>query len=228
MAILPPPPPPPPPPPKSIFPPASPPSQLSSLKPIPEPDIPATGPPGFVEISLLVYNGYPFANHWEYFVASPHDRDAGVVVQAAGDVRAGFWLEVKRGVNLRLAENRVEERVRLGWVAADLFAGGSSEDGEDNLGMEVVFGLGKDGMVTKGEVVVERTPRCEFEKMLFKVPAPEKTLRAVGDGGGQVERRTRIMQRNCQTWVIESAEFLVREGLFEQGAVDYLRARTQC
>ena len=35
-------------------------------------------------------------------------------------------------------------------------------------------------------LVVEGVPRCEFERVLFKVPAPEKTLRAVGvDGEGE-------------------------------------------
>jgi hypothetical protein len=34
----------------------------------------------------------------------------------------------------------------------------------------------------------------------------------------------RITQRNCQTWVVESSEELVREGIFEQRIADYLRA----
>jgi hypothetical protein len=37
-----------------------------------------------------------------------------------------------------------------------------------------------------GAVVVERVPRCEFERILFKVPAPEKTLRAVDSDQGEV------------------------------------------
>jgi hypothetical protein len=40
----------------------------------------------------------------------------------------------------------------------------------------------------------------------------------------QGNRLTKITQRNCQTWVVESAEQLVREGVFEQRVVDYLRA----
>lgn len=40
----------------------------------------------------------------------------------------------------------------------------------------------------------------------------------------QIDGRTRITQRNCQTWVIEAAEQLVKEGIFEQRVVDYLRA----
>ncbi|KAG7289956.1 hypothetical protein NEMBOFW57_006334 [Staphylotrichum longicolle] len=117
-----------------------------------KPDVPTTGPPNSLLVSLLIYNGWPFADHWEYFIAAPHtpggpsgDKDdvVGVVIQAAGDVRAGFWLEVKRG-----------------W----------------SLGLEL------------------------------------------GDRDGRGSRR------NCQTWVIESAEQLVREEIFEQKVVDYLRA----
>ncbi|KAH6838351.1 hypothetical protein B0I37DRAFT_440017 [Chaetomium sp. MPI-CAGE-AT-0009] len=66
--------------------------------------------------------------------------------------------------------------------------------------------------------------RCEFERILFKVPAPEKTLRAVDGNGGEGNKRGKITQRNCQTWVVESAEQLVREGIFDQSVVDYLRA----
>jgi hypothetical protein len=43
----------------------------------------------------------------------------------------------------------------------------------------------------------------------------------------QIDRKQRISQRNCQTWVVESAEQLVREGIFEQSVVDYLLARKQ-
>jgi hypothetical protein len=38
--------------------------------------------------------------------------------------------------------------------------------------------------------------------------------------------RTKITQRNCQTWVVESAEQLMKEGVFEQRVVDYLRVRS--
>ncbi|KAK4039887.1 hypothetical protein C8A01DRAFT_16167 [Parachaetomium inaequale] len=156
-----------------------------------------------VLVSLLMHNGWPFADHWEYFFVSPDDPEKGVVVLAAGDVRGGFWLEVKRGWHFDSLELQGRVRmVRLGWVAG-----------------EGVFEGERDG-----EVLVEGVPRCEFERILFKVPAPEKTLRAVDSNQGEPGKRTRITQRNCQTWVVESAEQLVREGIFEQRVVDYLRA----
>lgn len=40
----------------------------------------------------------------------------------------------------------------------------------------------------------------------------------------QTDGRVRITQRNCQTWVIEAAEQLAKEGIFEQKVVDFLRS----
>ncbi|KAL2193109.1 hypothetical protein P885DRAFT_81554 [Corynascus similis CBS 632.67] len=181
---------------------------------------------GAVLVSLLVYNGYPFADHWEYFAASPADADAGLAVQAAGDVLGGFWLEVRRGWRIPSSSPSsanssgvgVPKRVPLAWVGEEFFLA----DSEDSDGSGVVFKGGDN----HGEVVVvvEREPRCEFERALFRVPAPEKTLRAVTGKDGEGGRRGKIKQRNCQTWVVESAEQLVKEGIFEQKVADYLRA----
>jgi hypothetical protein len=128
-------------------------------------------------VSLLVYNGWPFADHWEYFVASPSDPNGstGVVIQAAGDMREGFRLEVKRGWDLDAAEGnsdtssrRPDEKIPLGWVV-----------GECVSPCEEVFGVQEGG---RGGQVVEGEARCELERIMFKVPAPEKTLRdAKGD-----------------------------------------------
>ncbi|KAH6641894.1 hypothetical protein F5144DRAFT_150278 [Chaetomium tenue] len=246
---MPPPPPPPPPPP-------NPPTNLlpsttnPNPNPIPPPPLPPR-PPSTTLVSLLIYNGHPFADHWEYFVASPslphtHQeygiRDSGTVIQAAGNVRQGFWLEVKRGWDLeaevvgegqagRDGGRAVWKRVGLGWVGLGYFEGvgesvgngngyGNADGGGDLVeGVKKVFERGKDG-----EVVVEGVARCEFERALFKVPAPEKTLRTVDRDRGERNKPGKITQRNCQTWVVESAEQLVREGIFEQGVLDYLRA----
>lgn len=63
----------------------------------------------------------------------------------------------------------------MGWVRRELFEP-----------VEGVFG-GNDGGDGDVEEVVEGVARCEFERVLFRVPAPGKTLRAVGDGkGGEV------------------------------------------
>ncbi|GAB1315259.1 hypothetical protein MFIFM68171_05469 [Madurella fahalii] len=204
-ASIPPPPPPPPPP-------SGPPRQgwqvTAVSAPKPKLDVPPTAPPHTPNsrlVELLIYNGWPFADHWEYFVAGSHasNPDVGTVIQAAGNVRDGFWLEIKRGCDLSVAENRVDSRIGLGWVGEEYF---HAVEGEDPKG-----------------------PVCGFERVLFKVPAPERSLRAVGAGGegDWVDGRTRITQRNCQTWVVEAAEQLVNDGVFDQVVVDFLRATKQ-
>ncbi|KAH6627260.1 hypothetical protein B0J18DRAFT_164345 [Chaetomium sp. MPI-SDFR-AT-0129] len=270
-------PPPPPLPPQAIFPPSkttkpAAQSTLSSNNPQPRnsipPIVPATGPPNSYLISLLIYNGYPFADHWEFHITpsspshntihsqtstvdpqqqhNPKSIDGhsspgtGTIIQAAGDVASGFWIEIKRGWDMHRGDRgsrgsvgSLPRTVPLGWVGGEWFVldgdygDGDGDDGEEGVvtgesgdGNEGVFqGLFARG--SDGEVLVERKPRCAFERMVFEVPAPGKTLRAVE---GTEASRIKIRQRNCQSWVIEVAERLVREGLFEQSVVDYLRA----
>ncbi|KAK0666964.1 hypothetical protein QBC41DRAFT_229372 [Cercophora samala] len=204
--MLPPPPPPPPlPPPELLQPPAS--KNAPQQKPSPDLNVPSTGPPNSVSLSLLVYNGWPFANHWEYFIASPTHPNVGVILQAAGNVKDGFWLEVKRGWDISLPGQKPDQILRLGWVPKSRV---------EPLGS--VFRVGEDQ-------VIELEPKSELEKTLFKVPAPDKTLRDAVDD--QIDRRSKIMQRNCQTWVVETSQLLVKEGLLEQRVVDYLLANKQ-
>ncbi|KAK0714407.1 hypothetical protein B0T21DRAFT_375833 [Apiosordaria backusii] len=203
--MLPPPPPPPLPPPDLLQGPGS--KHAPEPKASPNLNIPATGPPNSVPVSLLIYNGWPFANHWEYFIASPTHPNLGVVLQAAGNVKEGFWLEIKRGWDISLPGQKPNQIVRLGWVTDELVEP-----------PETVFRVGQ-------ETMIEQEPRCELEKMLFRVPAPEKTLRDAVDD--QIDRRARIMQRNCQTWVVETSELLVKEGILEQQVVNYLLAKKQ-
>ncbi|KAL2132754.1 hypothetical protein VTI74DRAFT_3409 [Chaetomium olivicolor] len=81
-----------------------------AIVPPPPPKIPSAraDPPNTVLVSLLVYNGWPFADHWEYFAAAPWGSSGtfggwegrwGEGLQAAGAV-GGFWLEVQRGWSL--------------------------------------------------------------------------------------------------------------------------------
>ena len=155
----------PPPPPPPLFPASSSiPGTSSATKPLsPLASNPNPPPDDARLVSLLIYNGHPFADHWEYFVASPWDPDVGVVIQAAGDVRGGFWLEVKRGWDLRREGRGCSvRRVPLAWVGRGWFEPVEGVFGDEN-----------------GVVVVEGQARCGFERALFEVPAPGKTLRAV-------------------------------------------------
>ncbi|KAL1841532.1 hypothetical protein VTJ49DRAFT_6961 [Mycothermus thermophilus] len=236
----------PPPPPPVSLPNAPPPSTSTTHQPshtpqsILTPNIPPTGPPNTVLLSLLIYNGYPFCDHWEYFVSAPasapepsiapsvdasHASDIGTVLQAKGNVREGFVLEVKRGWDISQPGQRPDRVVRLGWVDRGLL---------EPVG-EVLFGEGlgcSDERVKTGSdggrtPVIEENceARCGFEKIVFRVPAPGKTLRDAEVDG--VERRARITQRNCQTWIIETAVLLAGEGVLEHGIVEYLKATKQ-
>jgi hypothetical protein len=65
--------------------------------------------------------------------------------------------------------------------------GGDGDVDGDEGSVGKVRGVFEGGKI--GEAVVEGMARCEFERMLFKVPAPEKTLRTVDGDGGNVSLR---------------------------------------
>lgn len=153
--------------------------------------IPLTPPsPNSRLVFLLVYNGWPFADHWEYFIPSApstNDTNIGTVIQAKGNVRDGFELEIRRAWDLNQEGCVPDEKVGLGWVGEGLFEGLSS-------GLK---GEARDDGGERGdETGVGKGPVFEFERYLFKVPAPEKTLRRVGGEGedmGEVSHEDQVM-----------------------------------
>ncbi|QQK42088.1 kinase-like domain-containing protein [Penicillium digitatum] len=58
-----------------------------------------------------------------------------------------------------------------------------------------------------------------------KVKVPEKTLRAVGDK--VTSAPSRLTQRNCQTWIVESADQLVRDRIFGGEVAAYVHSIKQ-
>jgi hypothetical protein len=40
--------------------------------------------------------------------------------------------------------------------------------------------------------------------------------------------RKKIVQRNCQTWIVESADQLVADGIFTREVADYVHSKKQC
>ncbi|KAI1256734.1 hypothetical protein MGN70_001860 [Eutypa lata] len=81
-------------------------------------------------------------------------------------------------------------------------------------------------MFNNGEYKDDKAPVCKFEASAFKVEAPGKSLNATDDLVDNT-KRTKITQRNCQTWIIESAEQLAKDGIFTENVVDYLKAIRQ-
>lgn len=89
------------------------------------------------------------------------------MITAAGNVRTGFTLEIKRAWDSSREGNKPDGRVPLGWLGEQYFVQVGSGDGDG------------DGQGVGGSRDDEEGPLCQFERALFRVPAPEKTLRSV-------------------------------------------------
>ncbi|KAL2838561.1 hypothetical protein BJY01DRAFT_219941 [Aspergillus pseudoustus] len=171
----------------------------------PPPAVPTTGPDGAFLVELLVFNGAPFHDHWAYFVRSHGNSDTGTLIHAAGNVRVGFEFQIKRSHDLREPENLPTKRIALQWVDKEY--------------------VSENAIATSGDEEAHCIPACAFEEVVHRVKVPIKSLRAVDDKATAVPRR--IIQRDCQTWMVESAEELVKEHIFSAEVAAYLRAIQQ-
>ncbi|KKY27252.1 hypothetical protein UCRPC4_g01153 [Phaeomoniella chlamydospora] len=191
----------PPPPPPSI-----PAVNWAPSRPPHEPPIVSTvGPAGAFMVELLVFNGAPFKDHWAYWVRSQTSPDVGVWIHAIGDVMNGFKFEVKRSHDFRGTADVPTKRIPLQWVDAKWF---------DEV-----------AMLNNGRYKLDSTPVCGFEASAYKIKAPGKTLNAVNEKVPSDGKR--ITQRNCQTWIVESADQLVKDCIFSKDVATYLRASKQ-
>ncbi|CAH0016838.1 unnamed protein product [Clonostachys rhizophaga] len=178
-------------------------NQLHIRLPKPPP-VPQSGPDGAYLIELAVYNGYPFKDHWAYFVRSHTDPEIGVKIHATGDVRNGFQLESKRSHDLRDTVDIPSKRIPLQWVDGKYFDSRKMFNG--------------------GVPVIESKPVCGFEDSVYKIPAPRKSMNTIDD---VVQPGKAIIQRDCQTWIVESADQLVADGIFAAHVAAYLHALKQ-
>lgn len=83
-------------------------------------------------------------------------------------------------------------------------------------------------MFNNGQYKVDDVPICRFESSVHKIKAPGKSLNATSNtvaSAGNVGRK--ITQRNCQTWIVESAEQLVRDCIFSREIASFLSAIQQ-
>ncbi|KAH7305600.1 hypothetical protein B0I35DRAFT_454362 [Stachybotrys elegans] len=188
-------------------PPPPPPLVASSRKPSLEPPpVSKDQPPGAFLVYLLRYNGYPFNDHWAYLVESNTHPRKGARIHATGTVKDGFRLEVERLLDLDSTDNPPTDRTPLAWV-----------DGK-YVTEDVILGGGCHGL--------DSLPNCPLEQAMFKTEAPTKSLNSASeDSAGKAFKR--IVQRDCQTWVVESAEQLAADGIFSQEVAAYLRAIKQ-
>ncbi|UNI21191.1 hypothetical protein JDV02_007202 [Purpureocillium takamizusanense] len=202
------PPPPPPPPPPALQQPFSSGGHAGSREPqtrLEQPVVPAHGPPGSFLVELFVYNGHPFKHHWAYFVRSSHGPGRGVKIHATGDVNHGFTLEFKRGYDLgHTDDQQPTTRIPLQYI-----------DGRN---------VDERAMFNNGVSKIDDAPVCRFESSAYKIKAPEKSLHSAGT---KAAPKTRVMQRDCQTWIVESANQLVADGIFTRDVADYLHVLKQ-
>ncbi|KAK1515400.1 hypothetical protein CPAR01_16738 [Colletotrichum paranaense] len=208
------------------LPPSFPPPLIDNKDPCPPPVpkliVGSEGPQGAYLVELLVYNGYPFKDHWAYFVCSQSNSGVGVLIHAAGDVRSGFRFEIKRSYDLRASGRIPSNRIALQWVNS--------------------FYFDETTMFNNGTYKVDTLPVCDFEASMHKAKAPEKTLNSVEDMvraflsfflypryfiAGETSAGMKVHQRNCQTWIVESAGFLVQDGIFNPEVAVYLNAIKQ-
>ncbi|RDH35975.1 hypothetical protein BDQ94DRAFT_139481 [Aspergillus welwitschiae] len=159
------------------------------------PTVPTTGPKGSLLLELHIFNGHPFKDHWAYWISSPDDPLVGVKIHATGDVRNGFIFEIKRSHDLRTSPDIPIKRIPLQWVD-----GGHLDQGK---------------MFNGGVEKIENLPVCAFEEVLSKVKVPGKSLNSVSQEGnlGEDGVGRKVVQRDCQTWIVESMGQLVRKGV---------------
>ncbi|KAJ5378476.1 hypothetical protein N7509_011595 [Penicillium cosmopolitanum] len=168
------------------------------------PEVTLTGPQGALMVVLLTYNGSPFKDHWAYFVESRRDPEVGVMIQANGDVLNGFSVEIDRNHDLRSAHKQPNAKIPLQWV-----------DGEH---------FDEKAMFNNGQHITDQISRCHFEDSACKMNAPSKSLNAVNE---MLTPGKKIVQRNCQTWIVESAEQLLKDNISSEEVVAYLHATKQ-
>ncbi|KAF4442451.1 hypothetical protein F53441_11737 [Fusarium austroafricanum] len=162
-----------------------------SLKP---PIVADKGPDGALLLELIRHNGSPFNDHWAYFIGSNANPSIGMVLEAIGDVRSGFQLQIRR--NHDLASDPPSSRIPLQWIDGTFLHERVVLHGNDNM------------------------PACSFEETVCSVRVPEKTLNT-----GAPPKK--VMQRNCQTWIVESADKLVEDGILSSEVAAYLYSTKQ-
>lgn len=147
-------------------PPPPPPPSIAKKTPTPAvapqpPAVAAIGPSGAFMIELLIFNGYPFKDHWAYWVRSHTNANIGVVIHATGDARNGFKLEFERSHAFRTTEDPPTKRIPLQWVNGQYFD--------------------ERAMLNNEQYKVDNVPVCRFEASAYKVKAPQKSLNTTDD-----------------------------------------------
>lgn len=127
----------------------------------PAPPVVSENPPvGTLLLELLIYSEAPFNDHWAYFIRSSSSPNTGVYIDAQGDVRNGFELQLNRDHDLSQDSPRPSSRIPLQWIESRPTDEQAILDGEDGMGDQL-------------------EPLSEFERSVSNVKAPVKTLNTV-------------------------------------------------
>ncbi|KAJ4127731.1 hypothetical protein NW768_008003 [Fusarium equiseti] len=162
------------------------------------PLVPESGPPGSPLLHLVMYSGGTFNNYWNWYIPSSHDPSIGTIIHAPGNVHSGFRFEIKRHHDFRDEPSMPLHIIALQWIDGGY--------------------LDEAAMFNNGCRVDDDKPVCEFERSVHKVKPPGKSPNPVGSGAP----KTKVVQRNCQTWIVESADQLVTDGILRSDVAIYL------
>lgn len=187
------------------------------------PRVSAYGPDEAWLVELLTYSRAPSKDQWAYFIRSRSRRSVGDIIQAQGDVTAGFKVEFKRGYDFDRSQEPPPSRIALQWI--------------DDSFMNKAAVLGD-------QYTPDTSPASPFGHSACKIPAPGKTLdnpvsmlcwcmaiclykRVPSNSPFKENSGLGTVQGDSQTWIVESADQLVRDGIFNADVAVYLLAYKQ-
>ncbi|KAM0387150.1 hypothetical protein FCULG_00012247 [Fusarium culmorum] len=189
-----------------VPPPLPPPSSLIDAPPppqlVPRPVVCESRPPGTLLLHLAIHSGGSFKNHWGYFIQSEHNPAFGTIVHVVGDVKNGFEFEVKRNHDFNTTSPAPLHIIPLQWIDGKYF---------------------NEAMLNNGVQELDDKPVCDFEKCVYKIKPPKGSLNSATSDAP----RARVDGKDCQTWILESANQLVADGIMHPDIAAYLDAIKQ-
>lgn len=108
----------------------------------------------------MITSGFPFKDHWGYWVYGQNEDSCGVLIHATGNVRDGFTLQIKRSFDFSKSTKK-PTMIPLQWIDSQF--------------------VDQKAMFNNGEYKDDKAPVYKFEASAFKVEAPGKSLNATDD-----------------------------------------------
>ncbi|KAM5361433.1 hypothetical protein ACJZ2D_013123 [Fusarium nematophilum] len=144
---------------------------------------------------LVMYNSRLFPAHWALWVPSREIPDVGKRIHAEGDVATGFTVTFERNYDIG-STGRQHQILPLAEV--------------DESHLADVPGARSTESKLMGNIKAHDT----VEEVALRVPAPGPSLRSASSAP-----RSRVEIRNCQTWIYDLVDQLVREGIVDESAL---------